>query len=259
MAIDSTDSSTSTDILDETLGSINKPSSNIKKKTHKDHISNKRSCPKQRNKVNFSQYQQNSPKLSDNNISMTEIETEITPIIETYEQQLETFQMSQTFGTLITDTRATNFLDSNRSLAQTVPHHNEFQPMATQQKAVMAHAALINFFGELGTVTSIMNTVQPSHTQTSTEQVNQPELNISENHQGMSLPVSTHSYTIPPITHSTRTDTHTKTQQNCNRQSYIIPQYYTDSHSYSDRRRVRRQNTHNHHKDRKHSRRHDRK
>ena len=36
-------------------------------------------------------------------------------------------------------------------------------------------------------------------------------------------------------------------------------QYYTDSHSYSDRRRVRRQNTHNHHKERKHSRRDDRK
>ena len=185
--------------------------------------------------------------------------TEITPIIETYEQQLKTFQMSQTFGTLITDTRATNFSDNNQSLAQNVSYHNEFQPMTTQQKAAMAQVALINFFGESGTVTSIMNIFQPSHTQTLAEQVNQPELNISENHQGTSLPVSTHSYTIPHITYSTRTDTETTTQQNCNRQSYRVPQYYTDSHSYSDRRRVRRQNTHTHPKERKHPRRDDRK
>ena len=59
----------------------------------------------------------------------------------------------------------------------------------------------------------------------------------------MSLPVSTLSYTIPHITHSTRTETDATKQQNCNRQSYRVPQYYTDSHSYSDRRRVRKQNT----------------
>ena len=103
-----------------------------------------------------------------------------------------------------------------------------------------------------------MNTVQLSHTQTSTELSNQPELNISENQQGISLPVSTHSYTIPQIKHSRQTATDTTTQQNCNGQSYRVPQYYTDSHSYSDRRRVRRQNSHNHHKERKHSRRDDR-
>ena len=131
--------------------------------------------------------------------------------------------------------------------------------MTTKQKAAMAHVAVINFFGKSGTVNSIMNTVQPSHTQTSTEQENQPEINISENHQGMALPVSTHSYTIPHITHSTTMDTDMTTQQNCNRQSYRVPQYYIDFHSYSARRRVRRQNTHNHHKDRKHSRRDDRK
>ena len=167
--------------------------------------------------------------------------------------------MSQTFGTLTTDSRAIHFSDTNQPLAQTVSYHNEIQPMSTQQKAAMAQATLINFFGESGTVTSIMNTVQPSHTQTSTEQPNQLELNISENQQGMSLPVSTHSYTIPHITHSRRRATDTTTQQNCNRQSYRVPQYYTDSHSYSDRRRVRRQNTHNHLKERKHPRRDDRK
>ena len=99
-----------------------------------------------------------------------------------------------------------------------------------------------------------MNTVQPSHTQTSTEHSDNSQLNISENQSGMSLPVSIHSYTIPHLTNSRWivTNTDFTTQQNCNRQSYRVPQYYTDSHSYSDRRRVRRQNTDHHHKERKH-------
>ena len=104
-----------------------------------------------------------------------------------------------------------------------------------------------------------MNTVQPSHTQTLTELSNQPELNVLEHQHVRSLPVSTCSYTIPHIPHSRPAATNTSTQQNSNRQSYRVPHYYTDSHSYSDRRIVRRQNTHNHHKERKHSRKDDRK
>ena len=123
--------------------------------------------------------------------------TEIRPILETYEQQFQTFQTSQTFETLATDCRAVNSSDTNQPASQNIFYHNEIQPMSTQQKAAMAQTALINFFAESGTVTSIMNTVQPSHTQTLTELSNQPELNISENQQGTTLPVSTHSYTIP--------------------------------------------------------------
>ena len=80
--------------------------------------------------------------------------------------------MSQTFGILTTDSRAINFSDTKQPLAQNVSYHNEIQPMNTQQRAPIAQAALINFFGESGTVSSIMNTVQPSHTQTLTEQAN---------------------------------------------------------------------------------------
>ena len=178
----------------------------------------------------------------DNNISTSEIR----PILETYEQQLQTFQTSQTF-------------EIDQPLAQTVSCHNELQPMSTQQRAAMAQVALINLFGEAGTVSSIMNTVQPSHTQTSTEHSDNSQLNILENQQGMSSPVSTHSYTIPHLTHSRQTNSDTTMQQSCNRQSYRVPQYYTDSHSYSDRRRVRRQNTNHHHKDREHPRKDDRK
>ena len=143
---------------------------------------------------------------------------ETTPILETYEQQHDTFQISQTFGTL-TDNRQINFSDANQPLAQTVSYHNKLQPMTMQQGAAMAQATLINFIGESGTVSSIMDTVQPLHTQTLTEQSNQLDSNISENLQDMSLPISAHSYTIPHITHSRRTDTDadTTTQQSCNR------------------------------------------
>ena len=198
--------------------------------------------------------------------------TEITPILETYGQQLETVQTSQTsFETLATDSQSINFPDTPQPLAQTISYHNEFKPMSTQQRAAMAQAALINFFGDSGTISSIMQMVQPSQSQTLTEQPNQltidSEVMVSNNQQGMSLPISTHQtsynnspYTIPHISHSRRTSTNTNTtmQQDYNRQSYRVPQYYSNPHSYSDRRRVRRQNTHNHHKDRKHPRKDDR-
>ena len=223
LPLDSTESSTSTDVLDEVVVSFNQPNSNRKRKTHKDHSSNNRSSNKQRKNVSFSQDQQNSPQLLNNNISMTEM----TPILETYGQQLETFQTSQTFGTLTTDSRAINFSDTNQPLAQTVSYHNEIQPMSSQQKAAMAQATFINFFGESGTVSSIMHMVQPSQTQTSTKQSNQPEVNVSNNQQGTSLPISTKqtSYTIPHTTHSRRTLTHTNitTQQDYNRRSYRVP------------------------------------
>ena len=116
-----------------------------------------------------------------------------------------------------------------------------------------------------------MQMVQPSLSQTLTDQPNQPtadsEVMVSNNQKGTSLPISTHqishnntSYTIPHISHSRRTttDTNTTTQQDYNRQSYRVPQYYSNPHSYSDKGKVRRQNTHNHHKDRTHPRKDDR-
>ena len=152
--------------------------------------------------------------------------TEITPILETYGQQLETFQTSQT-----------SFPDTNQPLAHTVSYHNEFNPISTQQRAAMAQVALINFFGDAGTISSIMQMVQPSHSQTLPEQPNQPtidsEVMVSNNQQGTSLPVSTHHtsynnspYIIPHIAHPRRTSTNTNTtmQQDYNRQSYRVPQ-----------------------------------
>ena len=71
LTLDSTNSSTSTDVVDEVL-SINKSNSNRKRKRHKDYISNKCSSTKQRKQVTFPQDQQNSSELLDNTILMTE-------------------------------------------------------------------------------------------------------------------------------------------------------------------------------------------
>ena len=228
LTLDSTNSSTSTDIFDETVP-INNFNSNRKRKSNKVQLSSKHSHTKQRKQATFNQEQQNTSELLDKTIPMSEI----SPILETYEQQLQTFQSSKTFETL--------GANCNQPLVQPTLYHNEPQPMSTQQKTAMAQMALINFFGESGTVTSIMNTVQPSHTQTLNELSDEHNLNVSQ--QGRSLTVSTQSYTIPHISHSTQAATHTTTQQSTNRQSYRVPHYYTDSYSFSDTRRVRRHKT----------------
>ena len=238
LTLDSSDSSTSTDLYDESV-SISDSSSNKKRKSIKDRHSIKRSQIKQRKQVTFAQVHHDPSEVSDKTSS------EISPILETYEQQLQTFQSSNTFETLDpTSTPSSN---------QPTTYHNESQPMTTHQRAALAQAALVNFFGEAGTVTSILNRVQPSHTQTLNEVSDEQNLDISQ--QGRSFPVSTQTFTIPRISPSTYTDT----QQSTNRQSYKVPHYYTDSYSSSDTRRVSRHRTHDHRNKRKHSRKDDRK
>ena len=143
--------------------------------------------------------------------------TNITPILETYGQQLQTVQTFQTSSnTLDTDSQSIYFPDTLQPLAQTIPHHNEFQPMSSQQKAAMAHTALINFFGDSGTISSILQMVQPTQPQTLTEQshqlTNDLQVMVSDNQQGTSLQTSTQHqstynnsqnipYTIPHIHH----------------------------------------------------------
>ena len=242
LTLDSSDSSTSTDLYDENV-SISDSSSNKKRKSTKDRHSIKCSQIKQRKQVTFAQVHHDPSEVLDKTSS------EISPILETYEQQLQTFQSSNTFETLDTT--------STPSSVQPTTYHNESQPMTTHQRAALAQAALVNFFGEAGTVTRILNRVQPSHTQTLSEVSDEQDLDISQ--QGRSFPVSTQTFTIPRISQSTQPTTHTATQQSTNRQSYRVPHYYTDSYSSSDTRRVSRHRTHDHRNKRKHSRKDDRK
>ena len=84
-----------------------------REKVIKKHLSNKHSHIKQRKQVTFTQDQQNSCELLDKTIPMSEIR----PILETYEQQLQTFQSSQTFETL--------GANCNQPLVQPTSYHNE--------------------------------------------------------------------------------------------------------------------------------------
>ena len=120
LTLDSTDSSTSTDVYDENV-SINNSSSNRKRKSHNERHPIKCSHNKQRKQVPFDQVQQNSSDVSDKTSPMSEI----SPILETYEQQLQTFQSSKTFETLGTNC-------TQPPVPATV-YHNESQPMTTHQ------------------------------------------------------------------------------------------------------------------------------
>ena len=118
--------------------------------------------------------------------------TEVTPILETYGQQLETDQTSQTSSdTLDTDSQSIYFPNTPQPLAQTTLYHNEFKPMSSQQRAAMAHTALISFFRDSGTISSILQMVQLSQPQRLTEQAHQltndSEVMVSDNQQGTSL------------------------------------------------------------------------
>ena len=121
--------------------------------------------------------------------------------------------------------------------------------MSSQRRAAMAHAALSNFFSDSGTVSIILQMVQPTQPQTLTEQsqqlTNYLQVMVSDNQQGMSLQTFTEHqssfnnpknipYTIPPISHSRRPSTDTNatscctiTQHDYNRQSYRVPHYYS--------------------------------
>ena len=49
---------------------------------------------------------------------------------------------------------------------QPIQHPTTFQQMSSQQRAALTNAALINFFGNAGTVSTIMQTVQQTQQQT---------------------------------------------------------------------------------------------
>ena len=73
----------------------------------------------------------------------------------------ESLQPLQTFATTST-TSSTNFplsyfsYNLQQPLAQPIMYPNRFEPMNSQQRAAMANAALINFFGNASTISSIM-------------------------------------------------------------------------------------------------------
>ena len=102
--IDSADSSTSTEVMDEVVMSVRPNNASRKRKIHnKDHSSDNQSSDKQRKKVSFLEDQQNSPEL----LAVDRPMMNVTPILETSgQQQLEHVQTFQTSSnTLDTDSQ----------------------------------------------------------------------------------------------------------------------------------------------------------
>ena len=160
---------------------------------------------------------------------------------------------------------------------QPIQHPTTFQQMSSQQRAALTNAALINFFGNVGTVSTIMQTVQQTQQQTEqytlgtnlipTEQCQQllPVVATdSEEESGMfnsldithqnnslaitqqnnSLDITQQNTTQPEPSTSTPTSTITNstpttTQLDYTRQSYRVPSYYANSLSYVNSRRRR--------------------
>ena len=69
----------------------------------------------------------------------------------------------------------------NIQQTQPMQHPTTFQQMSSQQRATITNAALINFFGNASTVSTIMQTVQQTQHQQQTEQHNLG-ININDTH-----------------------------------------------------------------------------
>ena len=179
---------------------------------------------------------------------------------------------------------------------QPMQYPTTFQQMSSQQRATITNVALINFFGNASTVSTIMQTVQQTQHQQQTEQHNLG-ININDTHlisteqcqqlshnpqvvvtdskeePGMfnSLNITQQnntqteqqiSHIQPPISISTSASTVTNstlttTQLDYTRQSYRVPSYYAKSLSYVNSRRRRRMHTQTQNKERKHKKKDD--
>ena len=160
---------------------------------------------------------------------------------------------------------------------QPIQHPTTFQQMSSQQRAALTNAALINFFGTSGTVSTIMQTVQQTQQQTEqytlgtnfipTEQCQQllpvvatdseedsgmsNSLDITNQDNSLDTAQQNNTQSTPQISHiqtptSTLTSTSTitnpipiTTQSDYTRHSYRVPSYYANSLSYINSRRRR--------------------
>ena len=252
--IDSSDSPTSTEVLNEMVESDRPSNLNKRRQTHKENWTSN----KERKKVSFIEDQQSSPELLTVDTPMAAI----TPILETYGQQL--LQPVQTFRTS-SDMTSTHLPDIFQPLAPSIPYHNEFQPMTTQQTAAMAHVALINFFGTSGTISSILQTAQQTLTELS-QLPNDVEVTISDKQEGMSLQTSTEHNNNHNNSQNLHTQYHTYHKQHlqtlilCNKITIEkVTEYHniTLTHILILIENEWEDEIHIHHKDRKHTKKDD--
>ena len=239
---------------------------------------------KQKKKVRFGKDKQDKPKVTTNItrpespiIDLTQQETIPFDFLQEHSQSLETFSTtSEPLLINIQDIDISTVQPMNIQQMQPIQHPTKFQQMSSQQRAALTNTALINFFGNAGTVSIILQTVQQTQQQTeqhtlginiddthliSTKHCQQLSHNSpvvvtdSEEEPGMfnSLDITQQnntqteqqiSHIQPSISTSTSTSTVTNstpttTQLDYTRQSYRVPSYYANSLSYVNSRRRR--------------------
>ena len=271
------DSSPELDNLEETQ-QLSRDNSSRKRKNHGS--SHKQ---KQKKKVRFGKDKQNKSKVTTNTITRPEspvidlTQQEIIPFdfLQEPSQSLETFSTSEPLLINIQDIDISTGQPMNIQQPQPIQHPTPFQQMSSQQRAALTNAALINFFGNAGTVSTIMQTVQQTQQQTEqytlgtnvipTEQYQQllqvvatdrqeesgmsNSLDITQQNNSLDITQQNTtqseqqiSHIQPPISTPTSTITNstpTTTQSDYTRQSYRVPSYYANSLSYVNSRRRR--------------------
>ena len=202
-------------------------------------------------------------------IDLTQQETIPFDFLQEPSQSLETFSTtSEPLLINIQDIDTSTVQPMNIQQPQPIQHTTTFQQMSSQQRAALTNAALINFFGNTSTVSTIMQTVQ--HTQQQTDQHtlgintddtqcqqlshNLPVVGMhSEEEPGMfnSLDITQQnntqteqqiSHIQPPTSTFASTVTNstlTTTQLEYTRQTYRVPSYYANSLSCVNSRRRR--------------------
>ena len=156
------DSSPELDNLEETQ-QLARNNSSRKRKNHGS--SDKQ---KHKKKVRFGKDKQNKSKVTTNTITrpespvidLTQQETIPFDFLQEPSQSLETFSTSEPLLINIQDIDISTVQPINIQQPHPIQHPTAFQQMSSQQRAALTNAALINFFGNAGTVSTIMQTVQ---------------------------------------------------------------------------------------------------
>ena len=114
---------------------------------------------------------------------------------------------------------------------QPIQHPTTFQQMSSQQRATLTNAALINFFGNVGTVSTIVQTVQQTQQQTEQHTLG---INIDDTHLIPTEQCQQLSHTLPVVATDSEEEPGTFnsldiTQQNKHK---LSNQYHTYNHLY---------------------------
>ena len=286
------DTSSQVDNFEETQ-QLSRHNSSRKRKNHS---TSEKHTPEK--KVRFGKDKQNKSKIATDMITrpkspvidLTQQENFPLDFLQQNTQSLETFSTSEPLLINIQDIDISTVQPINIEQPQQIQQPTAFQQMSSQQRAALTNAALINFFGTSGTVSTIMQTVQQTQQQSEqytlgtnfipTEQYQQLSpvvVTDSEESSGMSnslditnqdnsqdttqqnitQPTSqiSHTQALTSTLTSTSTITNstpTTTQSDYIRHSYRVPSYYANSLSYVNSMRRRRTHTRTQNKERKH-------